>query len=153
MKVDVFGVGGGVRGGVRGGASHVVSMERMFEPPALYCKLFCLHPNHAARKGRLMCASPLLLTRVCVYKGNPCLPALCELMNLCMRTCDNKFSNIPKAVILLENTTEVSACVARSHCAHSIASHSRRISSTGHLVGHPIKGATISPTPCMAFSL
>lgn len=31
---------------------------------------------------------------------------LCELMNLCMCTCDNKFSIILKAVILLE-TIEV----------------------------------------------
>lgn len=36
-------------------------------------------------------------------KETLCLPRLCELMNLCMCTCDNTFSNILKAVILLGN--------------------------------------------------
>lgn len=57
-----------------------------------------------------------------------------------MYMCDNKFSSIAKAVIFFE-TTEVYACLAASH-THA---HTHQISSTGHLIGHPIKGATISP--------
>lgn len=53
---------------------------------------------------------------VCVYqkKRKTCLPALYELMNLCMCMCDNKFSNILKAVILHE-TSEVYACFAHTN--------------------------------------
>lgn len=73
--------------------------------PALYCKLLSLHPSLTARKG-FSCEHHQWWWCMCIKKKkkkkSPCLPALCELMNLCMCTCDNKFSNILKAVILLK---------------------------------------------------
>lgn len=50
---------------VQGEISHVVNMERISSFLLCALKLLCLHPSLSVRKGRLMCASSLLLT--CVY--------------------------------------------------------------------------------------
>lgn len=106
-----------------------------------HSSLTCCRENGVSN----MCpiAPPDLNVYMHVYiRKKICLQAWCKVMNLCMCTCDNKFSHIPKAVILLQ-TTEVAW--------HGWYTR-HQISSTGHLTGHPIKGATISPASCLAFS-
>lgn len=97
--------GGRVRGA---GGFTCCQYGKDFEPPALYCKLLCSSSKPCCEQGAAnACIIAAVDVRtcvcVCVFKGNLCLPALCELMNLCMCTCDNKFSNIPKSCDIARN--------------------------------------------------
>lgn len=115
-------------------------------PLPLCSKLPSLHPRITARTGLLMCASSLVLT--CLYEGKNRVYQLC--VNLWIYVCAHVITYFPiflKLWYCFKLVKFMHACCSHAH-THT---KTRWISTTGHLTGHPIKAATISPTPCTGF--